>query len=99
LRGWIFFEVEHDLRGQLPIIKAIEITLKNSTSESQIFKSHEESKGGEAIAGFISSADWHLMEGYYDLTQERAAIAARIDLPQILKGDEGWRIVNPNPKR
>lgn len=94
LMGWIFFELEQDLRGQVPKIKEIELTLANSAGESQIFKSFQEPKGEDGMSSSISSGDWHLMEGYYDLTKEQYAMVPMIDLHQILK-DGKAQVVKP----
>jgi hypothetical protein len=85
LMGWIFFELEQDLRGQLLEIKEIEFTLTNSAGESQIFQHYPEPRGEEEILSLTSAAEWHVMEGYYDLTKEQYHLLPMVDLQRTLK--------------
>ena len=88
LMGWVFFELEHDLRTQLPEIKEIELTLTNSAGDSQVFKSRQDIKGDEEILHFISAGDWNVLEGFYDLTKEKYSMTPMVDLRRILKEGE-----------
>lgn len=85
LKGWMFFELEHDLRGQLPEIKKIELTLTNSARESQAFKIKQNVKENNDIVHFISSGQWNIIEGFYDLTKEKYTMTPMVDLRRILK--------------
>ena len=94
LMGWIFFEIDQDLRGQLPEIIEIELTLRNSAGEEQIFRNRDiKTEGAEKAISYISSATWNILEGYYDLTKEKYSMCAMVDLPKILK--EGAITVKP----
>jgi hypothetical protein len=98
LRGWIFFELEQDLRYPLPTIKHIELTLRNSAGETQDFKSNDEIRGETQAWGIISSGHWKILEGYYDLPQERYQLAAKMDVAQIQAGEGQWIVINPSSK-
>jgi hypothetical protein len=94
LRGWMFFELEHDLRGQLPEIKKIKLTLTNSVGESQTFKSKQNIKEDNDIVHYISSGQWNILEGFYDFTKEKYTMTPMVDLRRILKTGKSI-IVNP----
>jgi hypothetical protein len=83
IMGWIFLEVDSDLRCQLPIIKQFEITLRNSSGESQTFQFSPPKF--DDVESEISSGDWHLLEGYYDLTKEEYTICPQLDLRKMFK--------------
>jgi hypothetical protein len=85
LKGWMFFELEHDLRGQLPEIKKIKLTLTNSAGESQSFKIKQNAKDDNDMVHFISSGEWNVLEGFYDLTKEKYTMTPMVDLRRILK--------------
>ena len=87
--GWIFFEIDQDLRGQLPEIKELELTLRNSAGEEQNFRTQNFEPPGSAKAmTYLSGAEWNLLEGEYDLTKEQYVMAAMVDLnlPLVTKG-------------
>ncbi len=81
--GWIFWEIDSDLRGQLPEIKQIEITLKNSFGESQTFLFPPPKE--DESSSVISAGEWHIQAGYYDLTKENFTLCPQLDLKEILK--------------
>jgi len=95
LNGWIFYEMEEDVRTQTPEIKQLEFTLKNSSGEVQIVKV-DFPKEGEKFPK-ISSGSWDILEGYYDLTKENFSLCPRIDLHTILK--EGGRVIPAREKK
>lgn len=79
--GWIFFEIDPDLRGQLPDIQKLEITVKNSSEEEQTFSTDKfVEAGSEKGISYLSGGDWKIMEGEYDLTKENYIMAAMVDL-------------------
>lgn len=83
IMGWMFFEIPADLRGQLPEIIEIELTLTNSQRETQTLR--RISPTADSSSSVISSGAWHLLEGYYDLTKENYTISPQVDLREILK--------------
>ncbi len=96
LKGWMFFELEHDLRGQLPEIKKVELTFTNSVGESQSLKIKikQNVKDDNDMVNYISSGEWILLEGYHDLTKEKYTMTPMVDLRRILKTGKSI-IVNP----
>ena len=97
LEGWVFFEMEHDLRTQLPEIIKIELTLTNSAGDVQVFTSEPNKKVDEGITHFISEGHWNVLEGFYDLTKENYSMTPMIDLRRILKEGKA-KIVSKNEK-
>ena len=93
--GWMFFELEQDLRGQLLKIKEIEFILTNSVGESQTFKSYQKLREEEEMTYSLTSGTWNVMGGYYDLTKEQYSMVPTIDLRQILK-DGKAQFVKPS---
>ena len=92
LLGWIFFEIDQDLRGQLPEIKELELTLRNSAGEEQTFRTQEFVPARtEKGMSHLSGGEWNLLEGEYDLTKEQYVIAAMVDLGLTagIKGPDG----------
>lgn len=85
--GWIFFELDPDLRGQLCEIKQIELSLTNSVGESQTFNNNQKPKDNKEMETYVSAGDWHILKGAYDLTKEKLTITPKIDLPGVLKKD------------
>ncbi len=86
LMGWIFFEIDQDLRGQLPEIVELELTLRNSAGEEQVFRNRDlEPEGAERANSYISGGTWNILAGDYDLTKENYHMCAMVDLPKILK--------------
>lgn len=83
LKGWIFYELEEDLRVQLPEIKELEFTIKSSSGGVQTVKVDYPKEGEKSPA--MSSGAWHLLEGYYDLTKDKFSLCPQIDLHAILK--------------
>ena len=89
--GWIFFEIDQDLRGQLPEIKELELALRNSAGEEQTFRTQNIEPPGSAKAmTHLSGAEWNLIEGEYDLTKEQYVMTAMVDLnlPLGIKGSD-----------
>lgn len=79
--GWIFFEIDQDLRGQLPEIKELELTIRNSPGEEQTFRTQSFVEAGtEKGMSYLSGGEWNLLEGEYDLTKEQYLMAAMVDL-------------------
>ena len=89
LKGWIFYELEEDLRVQLPNIKELEFTIKSSSGGVQTVKV-DYPKEGEKFP-VMSSGAWHILEGYYDLTKEKYSLCPQIDLHTILKKEREAR--------
>ncbi len=84
--GWIFFEIEQDLRGQLPKIIKIEMTFENSAGEKQKFI--EENKGidkSKIATSYLNGGPLHLQAGYYDLTTKEYSLLGMMDIPKMLK--------------
>ncbi len=75
IMGWIFFEVEKDLRGRNLEFKEIELTLTNSAGDVQTFQHNV--KGKEDISAAISGGELHLFEGFYDFTKENFTLAPK----------------------
>lgn len=89
--GWIFFELDPDLRGQLPEIKKLELSLRNSAGEEQAFHTQRFiAAGSENGMTYLSGGEWNLLEGEYDLTKEQYMMAAMVDLglPVEIKGPD-----------
>lgn len=87
LNGWVFYEMEEDVRTQLPEIKQLEFTIKNAAGEAQITKI-DYPKEGETFP-LISSGSWDIQAGYYDLTKQKFTLCPRIDFQTILKEGKG----------
>ncbi len=87
LKGWVFYEIEEDLRVQLPEIKQLEFVIKSSSGEVQTVKIDYPKEGENFPA--MSSGTLHFLEGYYDLTKEKYSLCPRIDLHTILKEGKG----------
>lgn len=83
ITGWMFFEIPYELRGQLPEIIEMELTLTNSQGETQTFRRKSPTINPESSV--ISCGVWHLLEGFYDLTKEHYTICPQTDLREILK--------------
>ena len=89
--GWIFFEIDQDLRGQLPEIKELELTMRNSAGEEQTFRTQSfEPPDSRKTISQLSGAEWNLLAGEYDLTKEQYAMTAMVDLhsPFGIKGSD-----------
>ena len=83
ITGWMFFEIPYELRGQLPEIIEMELTLTNSQGETQTFRRKSPTLNPESSV--ISCGVWHLLEGFYDLTKEDYTLCPQADLREILK--------------
>lgn len=91
IMGWMFFDLEHDDRGQRSEIKEIELSLTNSQGDSQKFIGNVP-KDETGIGNFMSSATVHLTAGYYDLTKEKYEMIPYADLHKILKDGKFQKI-------
>jgi hypothetical protein len=83
LMGWIFFEIDSDVRAQMPEIKQFEITLKDSSGETQTFRVPPPKE--DDSSSVISAGVWHIMAGYHDLTKEKYTLSPQLDLRELLK--------------
>jgi hypothetical protein len=81
IMGWIFLDIENDLRGQTPEIKEFELTLTNSHGDSQKFINKQ--KPSKGIRNFISSGMFHVTEGFYDFTKEKYNMIPFADLQNL----------------
>jgi hypothetical protein len=95
LKGWVFYEMEDDVRTQLAEIKQLEFTIKNSAGEVQIIKI-DYPKEGENFP-IMSSGRWNILGGFYDLTKENYTLCPQIDLQTLVK--EGKSIEIPASKK
>ena len=86
ITGWMFFEIPSELRGQLPEIIEMELTLTNSQGETQTFLRKSPTLNPESSV--INCGVWHLLEGFYDLTKEHYTICPQTDLREILKQEK-----------
>ncbi len=69
IMGWIFVEVEKDLRWQTPKIMEFELTLTNSAGHSQKFRLKDQPKKDGEIAIFLTAGTWHVIESPCDLSK------------------------------
>ena len=95
MRGWIFYEMEEDLRTQLPEIKQLEFAVRSSAGEVQIVKVDYPKEGEEFPV--MSSGTWEIQKGHHDLTQHYT-LCQRIDLHKILKGEKAI-VIQPRKKK
>jgi hypothetical protein len=80
--GWIFYELEEDLRGQIPEIKKIEFEITNSSGDVETIKVDLPKTSEES--SIISSGGWDLQAGFDDLTKETYSLSPMIDLRKTL---------------
>jgi hypothetical protein len=78
IRGWLFFEIEKDLRGQVPYIRQLSFTIVTSTGDKQTVVVDYPKKG--TTFPQISSGVWRFQEGFRDLTQEEFVLCPVMDL-------------------
>lgn len=86
LMGWMTFELEDDLRVQVPEVLEWELTLVNSAGESQVARSVH--KPSADPISHISAGQLHFLAGYYDLSKEHYTLVPMMDVPKIVKGDK-----------
>ncbi len=83
MKGWIFYEIEEDLRMQMPQIKQLEFTIESSAGDVQTVKVDYPKENAQFPA--MSSGAWNILGGYYDLTKEKYQLCPQIDLQAFLK--------------
>lgn len=96
IMGWIFFEFDNEeLRLQIPQIKEIELTLRNSAGESEICRGGGDTTTVDANS-VISAGEWHIEPGEFDFTKEKFTMVPMVDLPKTLK--EGGQFLKSKGK-
>ena len=93
IMGWMFFELDYDLFGQVPEIKAIELTLKDTLGDSQTFFTEQKSMGEDGFNNVIAAGRLHFMEGYHDLTKDKYTLIRMLKLKKML--NEGTPSTTP----
>ncbi len=84
IMGWIFTEVDPDLRGQVAKIIELEIALTNSFGEKQTIRAPASAEAND-ISSMISAGTWIVLPGEYDLTKEKYTLSPMVDARQIIK--------------
>lgn len=85
ISGWMFFELDPEVRGLDYKIKEINLTFENTTRDRQMISLNfgaEHRLTGESA---LSSGQWNLTEDYYDLTKEHYTLTPKMDLQDALK--------------
>ena len=87
LRGWLFYEMEEDIRPQVLEIKQLEFIITNAAGQTQTIQIEYPNK--DKSFPIMSSGTWEIQEGYFDLTKQDFTICPQIDLKTILKEGKG----------
>jgi hypothetical protein len=87
IMGWVLFELDEEIRTQVPMIKELEVTLTNSFGEQQTVKSP-----APQVVSDISAGELHSLKGYHDFSKVNATLAPRVDIERIVRQGNPIRV-------
>ncbi|HEX8649886.1 MAG TPA: hypothetical protein VF708_03530 [Pyrinomonadaceae bacterium] len=85
ISGWMFFELDPKIRALDYDIKQIDLTIEDTVRDSETISLISPNDKATDYQSTLSSGEWNILGGYYDLTKEHYTLTPMIDLKDVLK--------------